>query len=285
MISNLFLSVGAMKAGTTWLFEQLRDHPDIYFTPEKEIHYFTDMAGIDPQLSHVSRVNKLQAFLKYYSGDSIQHLCDNLENVSWFSDYAQKEDIDDNWYKNLFRFNPGKKYCADFSNIYCQMSSAHWARAYGVTDRLKVIYTLRDPLSRIWSHYKFHMKWTGHEDEVISMGFENFKFILNEPWFWVNAEYARNYTSLLQGLRKDDLLVLYFEDFRLNPQHELDRVQEFLEISKIEIPEDKLKAKVNDTKEFRFPEEWKGYALNKLKPICNEMKDLGIWHPNWKDLA
>eukprot|EP00493_Phyllostaurus_siculus_P000433 UN00435 len=36
MIDNLFLSVGAMKAGTTWLYEQLKNHPEIHFTPEKE---------------------------------------------------------------------------------------------------------------------------------------------------------------------------------------------------------------------------------------------------------
>jgi len=42
MINNLFLSVGAMKAGTTWLYKQLQYHPEIYFTPEKEIHYFAN---------------------------------------------------------------------------------------------------------------------------------------------------------------------------------------------------------------------------------------------------
>ena len=37
---NLFLSAGAMKAGTTWLYRVLERHPELYFTPEKEIHYF-----------------------------------------------------------------------------------------------------------------------------------------------------------------------------------------------------------------------------------------------------
>ena len=29
-----------MKAGTTWMQHVLAEHPEIYFTPEKEIHYF-----------------------------------------------------------------------------------------------------------------------------------------------------------------------------------------------------------------------------------------------------
>lgn len=31
-VKRLFLSVGAMKAGTTFLFNALSRHPDIYFT-------------------------------------------------------------------------------------------------------------------------------------------------------------------------------------------------------------------------------------------------------------
>ena len=35
-----FLGVGAQKAGTTWLYENLRRHPQIYLPVPKEIHYF-----------------------------------------------------------------------------------------------------------------------------------------------------------------------------------------------------------------------------------------------------
>lgn len=37
-----FLGIGAQKAGTTWLFEQLRTHPEVYFPKRKELHYFDD---------------------------------------------------------------------------------------------------------------------------------------------------------------------------------------------------------------------------------------------------
>lgn len=35
-----FLGIGAQKAGTTWLYENLRQHPRICFPAEKEVHYF-----------------------------------------------------------------------------------------------------------------------------------------------------------------------------------------------------------------------------------------------------
>lgn len=38
LFGNLFLSIGAMKAGTTWLYAVLERHPALHFTPEKELH-------------------------------------------------------------------------------------------------------------------------------------------------------------------------------------------------------------------------------------------------------
>jgi hypothetical protein len=35
-----FLGIGAQKAGTTWVFENLRLHPEIFMPPPKEIHFF-----------------------------------------------------------------------------------------------------------------------------------------------------------------------------------------------------------------------------------------------------
>lgn len=44
MILPNFLVIGAAKAGTTSLYEYLRQHPDIYMTPTKETNYFA-LAG------------------------------------------------------------------------------------------------------------------------------------------------------------------------------------------------------------------------------------------------
>ena len=35
-----FLCVGAQKAGTSWLYQQLEPHPDFWMPPVKELHYF-----------------------------------------------------------------------------------------------------------------------------------------------------------------------------------------------------------------------------------------------------
>ncbi len=42
-----FLILGAQKAGTTWLYDMLQQHPQIQMSPVKEIFYFSDAANYE----------------------------------------------------------------------------------------------------------------------------------------------------------------------------------------------------------------------------------------------
>lgn len=284
MIDNLFLSVGAMKAGTTWLYEQLKNHPDIYFTPEKEIHYLANIVGIDNQLNHRMRLLKLKEIMQLNAKGNPKFISQNVDDIFWYATYAQAKNINNHWYESLFSLNNAKKYNADFSNLYCQMDSDGWDNARKVSKNIKVIYTLRDPLKRLWSHYKFHMKWINREDEALEVGFEHFKELLDKHFFWINAEYGRNYKLLKSNLKNDELMLLYFEDFREDPVGKILEVQNFLGIEEIRPDEETLDKKVNKTKDFEIPPEWLEHMKMKLEPLCNEMKESGIWHDSWLEV-
>ena len=55
---NLFLSIGAMKAGTTWLYAVLARHPALHFAMEKEIHYFYHRYVSPAQLTESYRLRE-----------------------------------------------------------------------------------------------------------------------------------------------------------------------------------------------------------------------------------
>lgn len=42
-----FIGIGAAKSGTTWLTTVLRQHPEIFLSKVKEIHYFNQYRGMD----------------------------------------------------------------------------------------------------------------------------------------------------------------------------------------------------------------------------------------------
>ncbi|UTV86738.1 sulfotransferase [Cobetia amphilecti] len=284
MINNLFLSVGAMKAGTTWLYERLKDHPDVFFTPEKEIHYLANKFGIENQLNHRNRLLKLKSIMSKYHNGNAKFILENISEIDWYVKYARASKIDNDWYISLFDELAGQKYCADFSNLYCQMHNEAWANVSNISNNVKVIYTLRDPMKRLWSHYKFHHKWVGKEDSVLDDGFELFKSTLDKSWFYENANYAGNLRKVIAGVGEENVLVLYFEDFRTNPNAEAKKISNFLNISPIVIPEESVQKKSNATKDFSMPNEWQAYAEKFLTGYIQDMQDMGLWHKSWVNI-
>jgi hypothetical protein len=99
-----FLCIGAQKAGTTWLYENLKRHPEVYLPERKEIHYW------DWQ-THRS--------LLYYS--------------------------------RFFR-PAGPRLTGDFTPSYSLLPTANVERIRRLLPGLRILYLLRHPVERAWSH-------------------------------------------------------------------------------------------------------------------------------------
>src|SRR5437867_237452 len=58
-----FLLIGAMKAGTTSLYQYLRSHPNVFMASPKELHYFSHRreASLDWYKAHFSAANAAAA--------------------------------------------------------------------------------------------------------------------------------------------------------------------------------------------------------------------------------
>ena len=277
---NLLISSGAMKAGTTWLYGVLQDHPEIHFTYEKELHYFANVCGIESQLKLERRIEKLNSLLSGLQITKPEQVPRTLRKIAWYGRYASGETVDDDWYENLFpKEFPG--YCADFSNLYCRLPEAGWTRIKSMAENLKVIYTLRNPLQRLWSHYKFHMQFTTENLRLDEVGYQNFSNILKKEWFWDNAEYAKNYELLTSNLEPSQFKLMYFEDFRLDPREQVRELLQFLELEQIDVPEAILNRKINPSSETEMPAEWEALARENLIPVVKSCKRLGIWHHSW----
>ncbi|MDX2481765.1 MAG: sulfotransferase [Desulfuromusa sp.] len=284
MIDNLFLSVGAMKAGTTWLYLQLSEHPEIYFTPEKEIHYFANKVGIENQLNQKNRIQKLKDCLNEFSKGNLKYIHQNIETIAWYVDYARPKEITNEWYIDLFKRKGNEKYCADFSNLYCQMQDDGWENVYSAAKNVKIVYTLRDPIERLWSHYKFHMKWSGQEADTLRLSIGEFEKIIDSHWLWINTEYVKNHQNLTKNVPDSDLLIVYFEDFREAPRKSLFALQDFLGLKKKFCREDFFDKKINKSNDLTAPSDWLDSMHRKLHYSCSEMKDIGIWHPAWHEV-
>lgn len=110
-----FLVIGAEKAGTTWLYEVLGRHPDIFLPETKELSYF----------------NRLDSNLKV-------------------SDYFTR--LERSWYEDFFAARRAEKAVGDISPMYLCDEAAP-ARIADTVPDAKLIAILRDPVERAASHY------------------------------------------------------------------------------------------------------------------------------------
>ncbi len=79
-----FLIVGVPKAGTTSVYYWLNQHPQVYMSPIKEPHYFS-------QIGNEDHINSWDNYVKLFSGASTKHLSVGEASTSYF--YFYKEAI------------------------------------------------------------------------------------------------------------------------------------------------------------------------------------------------
>src|SRR5205085_4724324 len=106
-------------------------------------------------LSSAARYERFKAFVNRQNVQRQNPLVIR-QKLLWYGNYLN-EPVDDSWYVNVFAFRGRQKYCADFSNLHCQLEDAGWRQVKAVARNFRVLYILRDPLQRLWSHIRFHM--------------------------------------------------------------------------------------------------------------------------------
>ncbi|MGH9187538.1 MAG: sulfotransferase [Acidimicrobiales bacterium] len=116
-----FLGIGAGKSGTTWIWEMLRRHPEVFLPDEKELHYFNDQA--------------------------------------WEFDPTPNPRATEppEWYLAHFREAAPSQVCGEFSTSYIWNPTAA-ARIHAFDPSIKIVVTLRDPVERLFSFYLFAMQ-------------------------------------------------------------------------------------------------------------------------------
>jgi len=227
-MEKLFLSIGAMKAGTTWLYSLLERHPQIHFTPEKEIHFLAHNYLDKKYLTEDHRRHRAQTRLH-----NIGNLRPERQELirSWYNDQYLNGTPSLAWYQNLFsRGQGGPGWNADFSNLSALIQAEGWKSLRSeVSGTIKAIYILREPCERLWSQYKF----SGHSHENINPSdFEQqIAHFLSDPDVNVHSQYCSNLDAVREGLGHQNVKAILFDDIQDQPKALLASVEQFLEIT------------------------------------------------------
>lgn len=278
IFGNLFLSIGAMKAGTTWLYAAMARHPALHFAMEKEIHYFYHRYVNDSILSESRRMEEarnryiLRFDPKTASLDAVRN------NLRWVASYLDRP-VDDFWYRNLFQFRPHEIYACDFSNLNAHLPAEVWPRISERCDKLRVLYTMRDPVKRLWSHTKFHLQVTDQTAMLDTWGPKDFEKFIRQPHIWENAEYGVVLRRLKAGLAKDQYKAIFYEDMHSDQRGSLRQIEQFLGITAFNYPQGQLDRRFTESIKHPMPDFFADLIADDVKRIRSEVEAEGFTVP------
>lgn len=179
-----FIGIGAQKAGTSWIYACLYEHPQIY-APVKEIHFFS-------------------------------------RERNWLKGYE--------WYESFFQDCPTHAKAGEFSTSYlCHPYTPD--RIYRRYPSVKIIVSLRNPVDRAYSNYLNDIKAGKISPE---MSFD--EALKRHPEYIEQGYYMRFIKRYLQYFRREQILILIYENSLKNPREFIRSIYHFIGVDDSFIP-------------------------------------------------
>ncbi len=229
--ANLFI-VGAMKAGTTSFAELLSQHPDIFFSPIKEPHYFVDL--LPKQFLETSRYFSLEDYFQ------------NKYPAPLHAAQVFKEEH----YQQLFSKATFQKYRAEASTSYLHAPEAA-DRIYNYNPEAKIIILTRQPLNRAFSNYNMDLALGREKRAFQTVMADELALYKNGTLPWYSYINIGCYEKPIQTYNQlfENVLVLSFEDLIKQTASEMEKVSDFLEIAPFSNP---ILEKANPGRRMKF---------------------------------
>lgn len=251
-----FIGIGAAKAGTTWLYEQLKAHPQIRMPHVKELHYF-DHVNVKRYITLLSKKTifgrhvRSALFFGLRPGRvlwTIRYLCSTRPHAD---------------YHKLFTTDPGLV-AGEITPAYARLSAEIVQSIASYHPQCKILYILRNPVERLWSHANMiRMSQTRYKeasDEVIYNR-------LNDRQLAASG-YLQNLEKWGDYFPEEQIFVGFYDELVEEPSRFMNRVCDFLQVDRF--PEEgiskRLGAVFNKGKYSGFPVEIKQRITRELYP-------------------
>lgn len=245
-----FLCIGATKAGTTWLHDQLSAHPGICMPVVKELHYFSAVhvpAHKRWALQTVDRAFKREARLarrRAQEGDA-----DARETVRHLRRVMTHEMFSEDWYRACFE-RPGAAsgVVGEITPAYAELPDQGIAHLLQLLPGVRLIHLLRHPLDRAMSH----LRMAAHRREVEPTEAALTQLIDGNPQIFERGAYERQIPRWRAAVPAERLQYLAFGRIRREPQALLREVEAFVGAPTFEAyPTER---QVNSTRAIEVPE-------------------------------
>lgn len=277
-----FLCIGPTKTGTSWLYTVLREHPEVFLTPQKEIRYFCEN-DIFPTYSlrklfsnshwyypYIRRT--IRGRLRYY-GKILPRLDRTaFRNIIWDLRFFLLPHSDA-WYVSLFR-GSGGKVCGDISPQYYNVSPRRVRQIKERFPWLKILVFVRDPVERVWSEAKMNILRQAGKTNVEDMPEERFfRFAENQQ------RQFPDYGSMIEKWRNhfpQSLHVGFYDMLKEDPCSFFSEVCNFIGVETESLPRrlfKRMDAKVNVGIAADIPEKFAAHLGRQYRDSIAKLSD------------
>lgn len=208
-----FLVIGAQRSGTTWLYRVLRQHPELWLPPVKELHYF-DKPNVHRGCMHFKEWPRigwvgLKSFdpwlLRYFFG---------VRN--------------DDWYMRLFQRAQAKGLIAgEVTPAYATLGEDVFARIRDMNPNVKLVFIMRDPVDRTWSAANFSAKASRLVSEEEAQRRARQTSVIRR------SSYIDTINRLEKIFPASQLHYCFFDDLRDRPRELTAEILAFLGVNKV----------------------------------------------------
>lgn len=226
--TDFFVGIGAQRAGTSWLADYLAEHPQVGFSPFKELHYFDarfcpalcghfdqHMIDLYRSLARKAQERPDRATVRKltFLGLRLEMIDNPRRYVDYFDLLAEE----------------GHKTVGEITPAYSILDARSFGEILRLRPDARFIFIMRDPLARFWSHLRLHE--TAHGAAAFNSR-EQVTQCLSDPRHILRTDYQRTLLELEKVADEARLRVLFFEDL-MDPatnERELRKITDFLQI-------------------------------------------------------
>lgn len=214
--------IGAQKAGTSWLHQQLNEHPKIWTTPFKEVHYFNarhrpeDRQWLPWHFREAVRATERR--FRTRGEDMPDDLVRYLVEMTGESMFTPR------WYRQAFAPAPRGMLPLDTTPEYSTMPDAGVAEAAEFLPRAKFIYLIRDPVERAISQLRMNLA----RRKLLPKTPDGYLRHLDDPDLDDRGDYATYLPRWQAHIPPDRLLVLPYGRIARDPAALMTEVEAFL---------------------------------------------------------
>lgn len=215
-----FICIGAQKSGTTWLYENLKKHPDVWMSPIKEVQYFNELYIPDHHqwIGEHRRVHAANAMRALLSGKSDSEIdFGGVEQICRIVTHP----VDDHWYGSIFGQAPADRICGEITPEYSLLPSAGIAHLRRLSPSARIIFMMRDPIERTISH----LRMLKAKDPSLS-----FETAMTFRDVHMRSDYATIIGNWRKAFGPDQMFLACYDEIKTDPIGLLQRLCGFLGI-------------------------------------------------------